>query len=66
MSPTHFSLRPQRLRRPSSSVKFLREFALGDDVEVKGISAKHDDGVLRVTVPRVAPPPKEVVTVAIQ
>ncbi len=46
--------------------KFVREFTVDSDVDAQKISAKHEDGILTVTVPRAPQPVPEEVAVAIQ
>ena len=40
------------VRRERGARTFSRSFALGDDVEVDGIEATMQDGVLRITLPK--------------
>lgn len=47
--------------------KYLRKFSLPNDASIDNIEAAYSDGVLKVTVPKVAPPEPDIPkTISIQ
>lgn len=45
----------QVIRRERRYGKFLRRFAIGPDVQDDKVEAKYEDGVLKLTIPKVQP-----------
>lgn len=55
-----------RMERKTSAMRFARKFRLPENAKLEGITARCENGVLKVVVEKVPPPKKETKTVEVK